>query len=80
VYLEGLTQLKDKWIGYGQPKKLKRWVSLFVSPKGERVAVAVGNHITILRKDDDYQQACGTFASMAHLPISVGWSLKNYCF
>lgn len=59
----GLTQLKDKWIGYGLPKKLKRWVSLFVSPKGERVAVAVGNHITILRKDDDYQQACGTFAS-----------------
>lgn len=41
-----------------------------MSPKGERVAVAVGNHITILRKDEDYQQPYGTFASKIYYLIS----------
>ncbi|KAL2927692.1 MAG2-interacting protein 2 [Bienertia sinuspersici] len=59
----GLTRLKEKLIAQTQPKKSKRLVSLFVSPKGERVAVADGNHITILRKDDDYQQPYGAFTS-----------------
>lgn len=63
MFLKGLAQLKEKWSAYKEPKKLKRLVSLFVSPKGERVAVAVGNHITILRKDEDYQQPYGTFIS-----------------
>ncbi|XP_021753504.1 MAG2-interacting protein 2-like [Chenopodium quinoa] len=63
ISTRGLTQIKEKWNAYRQPKRLKRLVSLFVSPKGERVAVAVGNHITILRKDEEYQQPYGTFAS-----------------
>ncbi|XP_021854477.2 MAG2-interacting protein 2 isoform X2 [Spinacia oleracea] len=71
----GLTQIKEKWTAYRQPKKLKRLVALFVSPKGERVAVAVGNHITILRKDEDYQQPYGTFASNNTGAFTLGvWS------
>ncbi|KAL9237446.1 hypothetical protein vseg_011993 [Gypsophila vaccaria] len=59
--IKGLTQIKEKWTGYRQPKKSKRSVSLFVSTNGERVAVAVANRVTILRKADDYQLPCGTF-------------------
>lgn len=59
-----MTQLKEKLSAYKQqPKKGKRLVSLFVSPKGERIAVCVGNHLTILWKDDDYQNPYGTFSS-----------------
>ncbi|GAB4826167.1 hypothetical protein Ancab_009034 [Ancistrocladus abbreviatus] len=63
ILTRGFTQLKEKWSGYNynQPKNFRRWVSLFVSPKGEWVAVAVGNHITILRKDDNYQEPYGMF-------------------
>ncbi|RVW14510.1 MAG2-interacting protein 2 [Vitis vinifera] len=59
----GLSQIKEKWSDYRRPKKLKRWVSLFVSLRGERVAVAAGNQITILQKDDNYQEPCGIFTS-----------------
>ncbi|KAH9606498.1 hypothetical protein KSS87_016442 [Heliosperma pusillum] len=61
---KGLAQIKEKWTGYRQqPKKLKRSVSLFVSPNGVRVAVAVANRVTILQEADDYQLPCGTFTS-----------------
>ena len=51
-----------EWL-YASKKKLKRWVSLFVSLRGERVAVAARNQITILQKDDNYQEPCGIFTS-----------------
>ena len=60
---EGVSQLKEKWAGYKNPKKLKKPVSLFISPRGERVAVAAGNQVIILRKEDDYQEPCGIFTS-----------------
>lgn len=34
---------------------------MFISPRGEFVAVTSGNHVTILRKDDDYRKPCGSF-------------------
>ncbi|KAK6926056.1 Sec39 domain [Dillenia turbinata] len=61
--VRGVSQIKAKWSGYRQPTKSKKWVSLFVSKRGERVAVAVGNRITMLRKDDDYQEPSGSFTS-----------------
>ncbi|XP_074291761.1 MAG2-interacting protein 2 [Silene latifolia] len=72
---KGLTQIKEKWTGYRQPKKLKRSVSLFVSPNGVRVAVAVANRVTILQKADDYQLPCGTFTSSSVDAFTHGvWS------
>lgn len=62
-FYEGLSQIKAKWSDYRSPKRLKRLVSLFVSLRGERVAVAAGNQITILQKDDDYQEPYGVFTS-----------------
>lgn len=64
--LEGWSRLKEKWNEYNQPKKMKKLISLFISPNGERVAVAAGNQITILWKDDDYLEPCGTFTSKIH--------------
>ncbi|KHG22734.1 Neuroblastoma-amplified sequence [Gossypium arboreum] len=57
----GVSQLKEKWIRFKNPKKMRKPVSLFISPRGERVAVAAGNQVTILRKEDDYQEPCGIF-------------------
>ncbi|KDP36267.1 hypothetical protein JCGZ_09832 [Jatropha curcas] len=37
--------------------------SSLISVSGERVAVATGNQITILRKEDDYQEPYGIFTS-----------------
>lgn len=69
LFHEGLSQLKEKLTEYKQPKKLKKLTSLFVSPRGERVAVAAGNHITILRKEDDYTVPCGIFAGKIYCMI-----------
>lgn len=71
----GVSQLKEKWSAYRRPRKLRKWVSLFVSPMGEHVAVAVGNHLTILQKDDEYQEPCGLFTCDSLGPFTVGtWS------
>ncbi|XWS61376.1 hypothetical protein CRYUN_Cryun07bG0121200 [Craigia yunnanensis] len=71
----GVSQLKEKWAGYKNPKKLKKPVSLFISPRGERVAVAAGNQVTILRKEDDYQEPCGFFTSSSLISCTCGaWS------
>ncbi|KAF6162273.1 hypothetical protein GIB67_008402 [Kingdonia uniflora] len=59
--VRGLTQLKEKWSDYKRPIKLKKLTSLFVSSRGEHIAVAVGNVITVLQKDDDYKEPCGIF-------------------
>ncbi|KAL8550979.1 hypothetical protein ACS0TY_000165 [Phlomoides rotata] len=57
----GITQLKEKWSKYRQPRRLRRLVSLFVSARGDYVAIAFGNQITILQKDNDYQEPVGIF-------------------
>ncbi|XP_010272299.1 PREDICTED: MAG2-interacting protein 2 isoform X2 [Nelumbo nucifera] len=59
--LIGLSQLKEKWDKYKNPKRLNKLVSLFISPSGEYVAIAVGSQITILQKGDDYKEPCGSF-------------------
>ncbi|KAK4480525.1 hypothetical protein RD792_013601 [Penstemon davidsonii] len=71
LYTEGITQLKEKWRGYRQPRRLRRLVSLFVSARGDYVAVASRNQITILQKDNDYQEPVGTFT------CKIYWSLKK---
>ncbi|XAR52174.1 hypothetical protein NMG60_11020104 [Bertholletia excelsa] len=71
----GVSQLKEKWRGYRRPRKLRKWISLFISPRAERVAIAVGNQITILQKDDDYQEPCGLFTSSSTSTFTYGtWS------
>ncbi|XP_047324264.1 MAG2-interacting protein 2 [Impatiens glandulifera] len=71
----GVGQLKEKWSGYRNKKKLRKWVSLFVSPRGERVAVAMGSQITILNKNDDYHEPQGTFTSSNSNSFTCGtWS------
>ncbi|XP_059316602.1 MAG2-interacting protein 2 [Lycium ferocissimum] len=57
----GIAQLKERWRKQGNPTKVRRYASLFVSSRGDLVAVASGNQITILQKDDDYQKPCGTY-------------------
>nr|GMD02356.1 MAG2-interacting protein 2 [Ipomoea batatas] len=57
----GIAQLKEKWSNYKHPRRLRKSASLFVSPGGDLVAVASRNQITILRKEDDYQEPCGIF-------------------
>ncbi|CAN8252182.1 unnamed protein product [Cochlearia groenlandica] len=63
VSIRGISQLKEKWSEYRHPRKNNKPVSLFVSPRGEFVAVTSGNHVTILRKDDDYKKPCGSFTA-----------------
>uniref|UniRef100_A0A0A0M3A9 Sec39 domain-containing protein n=1 Tax=Cucumis sativus TaxID=3659 RepID=A0A0A0M3A9_CUCSA len=68
-------RLKDKWIGYNHTQRIRRLVSLFISPNGERVAVAVGNLITILRKEDDYLEPFGIFLDTSITSFTMGaWS------
>ncbi|KAL2555078.1 MAG2-interacting protein 2 [Forsythia ovata] len=61
--IRGITQLKEKWSEYRQPRRLRRLASLFVTARGDQVAVASGNQITILQKDNDYQEPVGMFNS-----------------
>ncbi|KAK0592689.1 hypothetical protein LWI29_023622 [Acer saccharum] len=71
----GVNKLKEKWSEYRRPRKISRLVSLFISQRGECVAVAAGNHITILLKEDDYQKPCGTFTSSSLGVFTYGaWS------
>ncbi|PPR94110.1 hypothetical protein GOBAR_AA26566 [Gossypium barbadense] len=71
----GVSQLKEKWIRFKNPKKMRKPVSLFISPRGERVAVAAGNQVTILRKEDDYQEPCGIFTNSSLVLYACGaWS------
>ncbi|XP_073292869.1 MAG2-interacting protein 2 isoform X1 [Primulina huaijiensis] len=57
----GIIQLREKWSDYKQPRRPRRLASLFVSEEGDYVAVASRNQITILQKDDDYQEPVGIF-------------------
>ncbi|XP_019416845.1 PREDICTED: MAG2-interacting protein 2 isoform X1 [Lupinus angustifolius] len=73
--IPGVSRLKEKWSEYNQPKRLKRLASLFVSHTAKHVAVAVENQITILSKEDDYQEPCGVFTNCSPSTFSVGaWS------
>lgn len=68
--LAGLNRrLKEKWDSYNRPKSFKRPLSLFVSPRADFAAVAVGNEITVLRKDDNFANPCGFFTSRASLAL-----------
>ena len=58
--------IKDKWSDYRSyssksSTKLRKNLSLFISLRGDYVAVASANQITILSKENDYQQPHGTF-------------------
>ncbi|KAK3034117.1 hypothetical protein RJ639_034469 [Escallonia herrerae] len=71
----GVRQLKEKWREYRHPQKVRKLASLFVSPRGEHVAVASGNQITMLKKDDDYCDPCGVFTSDGLVTFMCGtWS------
>ncbi|KAM1126998.1 hypothetical protein ACFX2B_041600 [Malus domestica] len=73
--LPGVNQLREKWSEYKQPRKLRKLASLFISPRGERVAVASGNQITILQKEDEYSKPCGTFTCGSLTSFTIGtWS------
>ncbi|KAL5805206.1 hypothetical protein ACOSQ3_032006 [Xanthoceras sorbifolium] len=75
ISVPGVSKLREKWSEYRCPRKISRLVSLFISPRGERVAVAAGNHITIFQKEDDYQKPCGTFTSSSLGAFTYGaWS------
>ncbi|XP_020112692.1 MAG2-interacting protein 2 [Ananas comosus] len=68
--LQGVTSLKEKWNEYSRGRTPnRRMTSLFVSPDGEHVAVAAGNRIVILRKEDDYKVPCGVFINNDRLTI-----------
>lgn len=73
--ISGVSRLKQRWNEYREPRKSKRLISLFVSPSGEHVAVAVGNRITILRRKDDYREPCGIFINRSFCTFTAGaWS------
>ncbi|KAG0498126.1 hypothetical protein HPP92_002817 [Vanilla planifolia] len=45
-----------------RPRMSKRKMAIFVSPEADHVALAIGNQVVILQKDDDYMEPCGTYA------------------
>ncbi|WOK95367.1 MAG2-interacting protein 2 [Canna indica] len=65
--LRGVNRLRERWYEYRRPRSFKRSLSLFVSHGGEHVAVAAGNQITILHRDDDYMEPCGVFTCIDRL-------------
>ncbi|KAJ6410965.1 hypothetical protein OIU84_007673 [Salix udensis] len=78
-----LSIIKDKWSDYRNynsknsnlATRSKRNLSLFISPRGEYVAVASANQITILSKENDYQQPHGIFTCSSGGVFTCGvWS------
>lgn len=79
---EGIAQLKERWRKHEHTTKIRRYASLFVSPRGHLVAVASGNQITILQKDDDYQKPCGIFVCKFQEPkieVTNGGGSNPFC-
>ncbi|OIT26501.1 PREDICTED: MAG2-interacting protein 2 [Nicotiana attenuata] len=71
----GIAQLKERWRKQGDPTKVRRYASLFVSARGDLVAVASGNQITIMQKGDDYQKPCGIYICKSITSFCCGaWS------
>ncbi|KAL9337242.1 hypothetical protein Peur_069011 [Populus x canadensis] len=78
-----LSIIKDKWSDYRNynsnnsrlATRIKRNLSLFISPRGEYAAVASANQITILSKENDYQQPHGIFCCSSGGVFTCGvWS------
>ncbi|XP_061952291.1 MAG2-interacting protein 2-like isoform X2 [Populus nigra] len=78
-----LSIIKDKWSDYRNynsnnsrlATRIKRNLSLFISPRGEYVAVASANQITILSKENEYQQPHGIFTCSSGGVFTCGvWS------
>lgn len=63
----GISKLKERWSRYSTLGRSKgrrgNAASLFVSRNAEYVAVALGNHIVILRKSDGYVSPCGIYTN-----------------
>ncbi|CAI0397502.1 unnamed protein product [Linum tenue] len=73
--IRGISQLKEKWSGQSNQANVKKPASLFISPRGEHVAVATGSQITILQKEDDYQEPSGIFNGGSSCLYTCGtWS------
>uniref|UniRef100_A0A7N0ZST8 Sec39 domain-containing protein n=1 Tax=Kalanchoe fedtschenkoi TaxID=63787 RepID=A0A7N0ZST8_KALFE len=76
-----IKQVKERWRGRKHTGKQGKPVSLFLSERGENVAVVTGNYITLLRKDDDYHDPCGTFTSSSLNAVIYGaWSEAHDIF
>ncbi|GJZ78464.1 MAG2-interacting protein 2 [Tanacetum coccineum] len=74
ISTKGLSEFRERWTKNRHPHKLSKWISMFVSPSGEHVAIAVGKiEINILQRDDNYQEPCGIFTR----PYSI--SLWQWC-
>ncbi|KAI3522264.1 hypothetical protein L1887_11768 [Cichorium endivia] len=72
---EGLSEFREKWTTNRHQQNLSKWISMFISPSGEHVAIAVGNEITILQRDDNYQEPCGIFTYSYPITYTFGaWS------
>lgn len=71
----GISQIKEKWNEYRNPRKKWKPISLFISPRGEHLAVACGSQITFFQKNDDYREPCGNFTCSSLGTIRHGaWS------
>nr|GEW20582.1 MAG2-interacting protein 2 [Tanacetum cinerariifolium] len=78
ISTKGLNEFRERWTKNRHPHKLSKWISMFVSPSGEHVAIAVGNEITILQRDDNYQEPCGIFTSSFPVTFMFGaWSEEH---
>lgn len=72
---QGLSEFREKWTTNKHQQNLSKWISMFISPGGEHVAIAVGNEITILQRDDNYQEPCGIFTCSYPITYTFGaWS------
>ncbi|KAI3740580.1 hypothetical protein L2E82_31048 [Cichorium intybus] len=72
---EGLSEFREKWTTNKHQQNLSKWISMFISPSGKHVAIAVGNEITILQRDDNYQEPCRIFTCSYPITYTFGaWS------
>ncbi|KAL4557204.1 hypothetical protein LXL04_035377 [Taraxacum kok-saghyz] len=72
---QGLSEFREKWTTNKNPQKLTKYISMYVSPSSEHVAIAVGNTVTILQRDDNYQNPCGIFTCSYPITYTFGaWS------
>ncbi|CAH9075746.1 unnamed protein product [Cuscuta epithymum] len=68
----GIAHIKEKWSNHKPSKRSRKCASLFVSAGGDLVAVATRNQITILRKEDDYQEPRGVFTCENNVVFMFG--------
>ncbi|CAM8900818.1 unnamed protein product [Rhodiola kirilowii] len=76
-----ISRVKERWSGRKYPGKQSKPVSLYVSERGENVAVVTGNYITFLQKDDNFHDPCGTFTCNNFNGVIYGaWSEAHNIF